>query len=93
MSLLLTLAIVLYSASAALLGVLAFVYGRTALATRAKYPTGLLVFAILLLFQTLGTAGAYLFLSSYFLDEAVPAMALMAFFELVGVLALLRITL
>lgn len=93
MSPLLTLAIVLYLASASLLAVLAYVYGKTALSTRAKYPTGLFVFSLLLLLHSLGTASAYLFMSPYFLDEAVPSMSIMASLELVGVLALVRITL
>ena len=72
---------------------LAFVYGRTALSTRAKYAAGLFIFSILLLAQSLGTAAAYLFLGAYFGDEAVPFMAVMGAFELVGVVALLRVTL
>jgi hypothetical protein len=90
---LLTLAIALYSVNAVLLTFLAFVYGRTALSTRAKYPLGLFVFSVLLLLHSAGTAAAYLFLGPYFGDEAVPYMAVMGSFELVGVLALLRITL
>jgi hypothetical protein len=90
---LLALAIALYSVNAVLFAFLAFVYGRTALSTRAKYPTGLFVFSVLLLLHSAGTAAAYFFLGSYFLDEAVPYMAVMGSFELVGVLALLRITL
>ena len=93
MILLLTLAIVLYSVNAVLFAFLGFVYGRTALSTRAKYPLGLFIFSVLLLLHSAGTAAAYFFLGSYFLDEAVPYMAAMGSFELVGVLALLRITL
>src|SRR2546426_83958 len=49
---LLSLAIVLYSINSVLLAVLAYVYGRTALSTRAKYPLGLFVFSTLLLLQS-----------------------------------------
>jgi len=93
MSALLTLAILINYANSVLLAVLAFVYARTALSTRAKYPIGLFIFSILLLLQSAGTATAYLFLSPYFGAEAVPFMSVMAMFELVGVAALLRITL
>ena len=90
---LLSLAIVLYSINSVLLAALAYVYGRAALSTRAKYPLGLFVFSTLLLLHSGGTAAAYLFLSPYFLEEAVPSMFIMAVFELVGVGFLLRITL
>ncbi len=90
---LLTLAILLYAVNALLFGFLAYVYGKTALSTRAKYPLGLFIFSALLLLHSAGTAAAYFFLGPYFLDEAVPYMAVMGSFELVGVLALLRITL
>jgi hypothetical protein len=90
---LLTLAIAMYCVNAFLFGSLAYVYGRTAISTKAKYPLGLFIFSILLLVQSAGTAAAYAFLGQYFGDEAVPSMAVMATFELVGVVALLRITL
>ena len=90
---LLTIAILLYAVNAVLLGFLAYIYGKTALSTRAKYPLGLFIFSVLLLLHSAGTAAAYFFLGSYFLDEAVPYMAVMGSFEFVGVLALLRITL
>lgn len=93
MSPLLSLAILLYVINSVLLAVLAYVYGRTALSTKARYPLGLFIFSILLLVHSAGTAAAYLFLSPYFGEEAVPFMSLMAPFELVGVVALLRITL
>jgi hypothetical protein len=90
---LLAVAILLYVVNAALFAVLAYVYGRTALSTRAKYPLGLFIFSVLLLIHSVGTAAAYLFLSPYFLDEAVPFMSIMGGVELVGVSALLKITL
>jgi len=92
-TLLLTLAIVLYSVNAALFAFLAYVYGKTALSTKAKYPLGLFVFSILLLLHSAGTATAYLLLGPYIGGEAAPYMFLMGSFEFVGVLALLRITL
>ena len=93
MTLLLTLAIALYTVNAVLFALLAYVYGRTAFSTRAKYPWGLFIFSVLLLLHSAGTASAYLFLGPYFGEEAVPYMSLMGSFEFVGVLALLRITL
>jgi hypothetical protein len=74
-------------------GILAFFYGKTALSTRANYATGLLIFSLLLLAQSVGTASAYLFLGEYFGNYALPYMALMGSLELLGALALLRITL
>jgi hypothetical protein len=89
---LLVLAISLYSVNAVLFGYLAYVYGKTALSTKAKYATGLFVFSILLLAHTAGTAIAYVSFSSY-LNDVAPYMSIMGSFEFVGVLALLRITL
>jgi hypothetical protein len=89
---LLTLAILLYAVNAVLFAFLAFVYGRTALSTRAKYPLGLFIFSVLLLVQSLGTAVAYASFSVY-LNDSAPYWSIMGSFELVGVLALLRITL
>jgi hypothetical protein len=92
MEVLLWLAILFAAANSVLLAVLAFVYGRTALRTRAAYPIGLLVFTLLLLLQSLGTSLGY-FLDAPFLgDEAYPFMTMVGGFELVGLLALLRIT-
>lgn len=93
MTTLLTVAILLYSVNAVLFSFLAYVYGKTAFSTKAKYPLGLFIFSVLLLLHSAGTAAAYFFLGPYFGDEAVPYMSLMGSFELVGVLALLRITL
>jgi hypothetical protein len=93
MALLLDIAIVIYCINAALFAFLAYLYGKTALSTRARYPVGLFIFALLLLFHSAGTAAAYLFLGPYFGDEAVPFMSIMGGVELVGVAALLRITL
>ncbi len=90
---LLSVAIVLYSINAVLLAMLAYVYGSTALSTRAKYPLGLFLFSVLLLVHSVGTAAAYFFFSPYFGNEAVPFMSMMAPFELVGVAALLKISL
>jgi hypothetical protein len=90
---LLTVAVGLYIVNAVLLAFLAYTYGRTALSTRAKYPLGLFIFSALLLLQSAGTAAAYLLFSDYFGSEVVPYMSMMASFEFVGVLALLRITL
>ena len=90
---LLGLSIAIYSLNAVLFATLAYFYGRTAVSTRAKYPLGLFIFALLLLVHSAGTAGAYFFLGDYFGSEAVPYMSIMGGAELVGVLALLRITL
>ena len=85
----LTLAILLYLFNAVVFGVLALIYGRTAVSTKARYPIGLFIFSILLLVQSAGTAATYLFFSSY-LNKAVPSMLAMAAVELVGACALAR---
>jgi hypothetical protein len=90
---LLGLAIVIYCVNALLFGALAYFYGRAALSTRARYPLALCIFAVLLLIQCVGTAGAYLFLSPYIGDETAPFWSIMGGAELVGAAALLRITL
>jgi hypothetical protein len=88
----LTLAIVLYSVNAVFFAGLAYIYGRTWLSTRARYPLGLFVFSLLLLVHSAGTAGAYVMFSGY-LGDAAPYMSMMAAFELVGVGILAKITL
>jgi hypothetical protein len=90
---LLNLATGLYVVDGALFSVLAYIYGRTTLSTRARYPLGLLIFSLLLVFQTLGTAWAYLSFPGYILGEVHPLMAIMAAFEFVGAAVLLKTTL
>ncbi len=87
------MAVILYVINAVLFGFLAYVYGRTARSTKARYPMGLFIFAVLLLVQAAGTAAAYVFLGEYFGDQVAPSMSAMAAFEFVGVLALLKTTL
>ena len=88
----LTLAVALYSINAIFFAALAFIYGRTALSTHARYPLGLFVFSVLLFIHSAGTAVAYVGFSDYLIDAA-PYMSLMAAFELVGVGVLAKITL
>jgi len=92
MEALLELAILLAGANSVLLVILALVYARTAIRTRAAYPVGLLIFSLLLLFQSLGTAVGYFVNARYLADEAYPFMSIVGGFELAGLLALLRIT-
>jgi hypothetical protein len=92
-SAILELAIGMYLINGALFAVLAYVYGKTALSTKARYPLGLFIFSLLLVFQSLGTAAAYAYFPVYFGEDVHPLMATMAAFELVGATALVRITL
>jgi len=87
------LAIVIYCVNALLFGALAYFYGKAALSTRARYPLGLFIFAVLLVIQCVGTAGAYLVFAPYLGNETAPFWSIMGGAELVGVAALLRITL
>lgn len=87
------MAIILYGINSVLLALLAWIYGRTAIRTRASYPVGLFIFAALLLFHSVGTAIGYFTMAPYIGEEAVPFMSVVGSFELVGLLALLRITL
>ena len=87
-----TLAIAIYAVNAVLFASLAYVYGKTAFSTRARYPLGLFVFSVLLLLHSAGTSIAYFFFAGYFDADFVPYMSIMGSFEFVGVLALLRIT-
>lgn len=89
---LLTVAVVLYTVNAAFFAILAFIYGRTYLSTKARYPLGLFAFSVLLLIHSAGTALAYMSFSDY-LGEAAPYMSLMATFEMAGVAVLAKITL
>jgi hypothetical protein len=88
----LTLAIVLYSIDAVLFAFLSYVYAKTALSTKANYPLGLLVFSVLLLVQSAGTALTY-YNFSYGLEDASPFMSLMGTMELVGAGVLAKVTL
>jgi len=88
----LTLAVALYLVDAVFFAILSYAYARTALSTRARYPTGLLVFSVLLLIQSAGTALTYYTFSDY-LGDASPFMSLMGTMELVGVAILAKITL
>jgi hypothetical protein len=92
MELLFDLAILFAGTNSILLALLATVYGRTAVRTGAAYPVGLFVFSILLLLQSAGTAVGYLLNAPYLGDEAYPFMSIVGGFELVGLLALVRIT-
>lgn len=92
MELLLTLATSVYTVISVLLAFLAYTYGKTALSTKARYPLGLFVFSVLLLVHSAGTALGYVFLGDYIGDQAYPFMFGMAGFELIGITALLRIT-
>jgi hypothetical protein len=90
---LLLLAIGLYAVVSVLLAFLVYTYARTFLSTRARYPLGLLVFSLLLLVHSAGTALGYTLWADYIGDKAYPFMFGMAAVELTGVAALLRITL
>ena len=87
------LAVTLSIINSVLLVVLAAVYGRTAVRTRAAYPLGLFLFSLLLLVQNAGTAFGYMANSSVIGDSFYPFMSIVGGFELAGLLALLRITL
>jgi hypothetical protein len=90
---LLSFAIVLYALISLILAFLAYTYARTFLSTRARYPLGLLIFSLLLLVQSTGTALGYASFAPFIGDRAYPFMAAMGVAELVGVVSLLRITL
>ena len=89
---LLMLSVGLYALVAIILAALVYTYGKTALSTRAAYPIGLLIFSLLLLVQSAGTALGYVLFGDYIGDEAYPFMLGMSAAELVGVAALFRIT-
>jgi len=93
MEALLTLAIGLYALISVVLAFLAYTYAKTAVSTRAAYPLGLLVFSLLLLVHSVGTALGYTVFSDSIGDAAYPFMFGMAAIEFIGVTALLRITL
>jgi hypothetical protein len=93
LEILLGTAILLSAVDSVLLAVLATVYGKTAIRTRAAYPLGLLIFSVLLLVQSAGTALGYFFASPYLGDQAYPFMSIVGGFELAGLIVLLRITL
>lgn len=89
---LLELSVGLYAVISVLLAFLAYTYAKTFLSTKASYPLGLLVFSLMLLVHSAGTALGYTFFEEYIGGAAYPFMFGMASVELVGVAALLRIT-
>ena len=93
MQLTLSLAILLYVVNSILLTILAAIYGRTSLRTRAAYPVGLFFFATLLLVHSAGTAIGYFVNAPYFGDEALPFMSTVGVFELAGLLFFVKTTL
>ena len=87
------MAIVLSVVNSLILLLLVYVYTKMASRTRATYSYGLLIFALLLLLQSVATAIGYTTQAAYFADEALPLMYILQGFELGGLLVLARITL
>lgn len=83
----------MYAVISILLAFLTYTYGKTAFSTKAKYPLGLMIFSLLLLIHSAGTALGYSFFANYIGDPAYPFMFGMGAAELVGITALLRVTL
>lgn len=90
---LLSASVIVYVINAIILSVLAYIYARTAVRSRAAYPASLLVFSILLLVHSAGTAAVYTTMASYFGDDPQPFMLETGIAEMLGLLFLLKITL
>ncbi len=77
--------------SAILLGLI-YLYLGIAIKSRAVYSFGLCFFAAMLLLQNLLTAFAYGTMSPLFGTDALPYLSVIGGTELVGLVALLRMT-
>lgn len=74
-----------------LLGLI-YIYALILIRTRAAYPAGLLIFAMLLLLQNAVTVYGYAELSAYVSTGFDPILLFVAVCECGGLLALLRVT-
>ena len=74
-----------------LLGLI-YLYARIVVKTRAGYPVGLLIFAVLLLMQNLMTVYGYTMMTDFFGDKVYPVLIGITVTEFGGLLALLKVT-
>ena len=77
--------------SAVLLGLLVL-YARIASRSRALYPVGLMVFAVVLLAQNLTTVYSYLSMTPFFGEAVVPYLLAISALEFGGLLARAKVT-
>ena len=74
-----------------LLGLI-YLYARIVVKTRAGYSTGLLVFAVLLLFHNVVTLFGYTVMGGLFSSQLYPVLAGITVCEFGALLALLKVT-
>jgi len=72
---------------------LLLVYARIAVRSRALYPVGLMLFAGLLLAQSLTTVYSYVMMTPYFGGSVVPYLFTISLLEFGGLIALAKVTL
>jgi hypothetical protein len=77
----------------ALLVGLIYLYARIVLKTRAGYPVGLLIFAVLLFMQNSMTVFGYTMMGGFFDDQVYPVLIGITLSEFAGLVALLKVTL
>lgn len=87
------IAVVFSVLNSVLLVILLAVFARIAARTRASHSLGLVLFAVLLLANSLLTAFSYATMAPFFGEEALPYLSTMSVLEFVGLAALLKITL
>jgi hypothetical protein len=92
MELLILVATLFSSFNVILLVALIYLYARIVLKTKANYSIGLLIFAVMLLFENLATAYLYAFMGGFYGDQLYPSLVAITVCEFGGLLALLKVT-
>jgi hypothetical protein len=72
---------------------LSLLYARIVWKSRAMYPVGLIIFAVLLLAQNLMTVYSYESMTPFFGEAVIPYLFTISILEFGGLLALARVTL
>jgi len=93
LDLMMDLAVVFSSLNVVALVGLLYMYARIVLRSRALYPAGMMIFAVLLLLQNLLTAYSYLAMTTLFGDAVLPYLASISILEFGGLVTLTRLSL
>ena len=93
MALMMDLAVAFSSFNILILLGLLYVYARIVWRSKAVYPTGLMIFSLLLLLQNALTVYSYLDMTPFFNGGVLPYLLTISVLEFGGLLALVRVTL
>ena len=93
MSLLMIASTVVSVLNVAVLLILLVIYAKTYLKTKAVFTIGLIFFTVMLMLHNLIAVYAYLVMAPLYPDDLLPYFVAIHIAELVGIVALLRVTL